>query len=210
MALTLNSRAEMTDDSPTATSADERVPLAVKQRFQSGDLDALGEIYNVYAGPVHAVVRGILGSGGQSDDAVQEAFMRAWRGAASFDPARALGPWLFTIARRTAIDLIRREGRPTRSNHDELTVLTENFSVEVAGIEEAWERWEIRIALDQLPEEERAVMMLSHYHGLTHPQIAERLGVPAGTVKSRSYRGHQRLAGLLSHLVVDGAEESER
>jgi RNA polymerase sigma-70 factor (ECF subfamily) len=195
----------MTDESPITTTQEDRVSVAVKQRFQSGDLDALGEIYNTYAGPVHTVVRTILGPGGQTDDAVQEAFMRAWRGAPSFDPHRALGPWLFTIARRTAIDLARREGRPNRSNHDELT---DSHSVEAAGIEEAWERWEIRIALDQLPEEERAVMMLSHYQGLTHPQIAERLGVPAGTVKSRSYRGHQRLAGLLSHLAVGGAEES--
>lgn len=200
VALSLEARVDMTEDPPSAKTVEDRVPAELKRRFCSGDLDALGEIYNVYSGPVHAVTRGILGSGGQTDDAVQEAFMRAWRGASSFDPDRALAPWLFTIARRTAIDAVRREARPTRSNHDELT---ENYSIDLPGIEEAWERWEIRVALEQLPEEERAVLFLSHYHGMTHPQIAEHLQVPAGTVKSRSHRGHQRLAGLLNHLAKE-------
>lgn len=204
LVLTLASEVEMTETPPAALKADDRLSPAVRRRFKAGDLDALGEVYNIYAGPVHSVVRGILGPGGQADDAVQEAFMRAWRGAASFDPNRPLGPWLFTIARRTSIDLIRREGRPTRSDHDELT---ENVSIDLPGIEEAWEKWEIRMALDALPEEERTVMLLSHFKGMTHPQIADHLGIPPGTVKSRSHRGHRRLAALLQHLVNSQIEE---
>lgn len=195
----------MTDPSPTTNQTEDRIPVLVRERFQSGDLDALGEVYNIYSGPVHSVVRGVLGPGGHTDDAVQETFMRAWRGAASFDPSRSLGPWLFTIARRTAIDVLRREARPNRSDHDELT---ENVSVDLPGIEEAWERWEIRVAMDKLPKEEKAVLMLSHYHGYTHPQIAEHLNIPAGTVKSRSHRAHQRLAGLLQHLSNNEIEEA--
>ncbi|MGI9597632.1 MAG: RNA polymerase sigma factor [Acidimicrobiales bacterium] len=199
----------MTDNPPIAAKAEDRLSPAIRQRFRAGDLDALGEVYDAYSGPVHTVVRGILGSGGQADDAVQEAFMRAWRGASSFDVGRPLGPWLFTIARRTSIDILRREARPTRSDHDELTDnLAGTVNIDLPGIEEAWEKWEIRVALDQLPEEERTVLMLSHFHGYTHAQIADRLGIPSGTVKSRSHRAHQRLSGLLKHLVTSESEES--
>ena len=86
--------------------------------------------------------------------------------------------------------------------------IPDNISVDLPGIEEAWERWEIRVALDQLPEDERVVLMLSHFHGMTHPQIAQHLDIPPGTVKSRSHRAHQRLSGLLDHLVGERAEES--
>ncbi len=196
----------MTEQPPPATTIEDPFPRASRERFVSGDLEALGEVYSIYSGPVQSVVRGVLGGGGNVDDVVQETFMRAWRGAGSFDPARSLGPWLFTIARRTSIDMLRKENRATRSDHDELT---DNVSiVDLPGIEEAWERWEIRIALDQLPEEERTVLMLSHFHGFTHPQIADHLGIPAGTVKSRSHRAHQRLSALLSHLVNDPSDLS--
>lgn len=214
--LALTARVEMSDQPSRAVQAEDRVSRATLERFREGDLEALGEVYDAYSGPVHTVVRGVLGSGGQADDAVQDTFMRAWRGAGSFDGDRSIGPWLFTIARRSAIDILRREGRPTRSDHDELTDNTLNGGVAsgnpeagVPDIEEAWEKWEIRLALDKLPEAERSVLMLSHYHGLTHPQIAEHLGVPAGTVKSRSHRAHQRLSGLLSHLVSGSEERSD-
>lgn len=199
---TLIATIEMTDQ-PPLTAGDLLTP-AQRRRFKTGDLDALGEVYSAYTGPVHTVVRGILGAGGQAHDAVQETFMRAWRGAASFDAERPMGPWLFTIARRTSIEVIQRETRPTRSDHDELT---DDVSIDLPGMEEAWERWEIRVALERLPEDERTVLLLSHFQGLTHPEIAERLAIPTGTVRSRSHRAHRRLSGLLKHLVDSGYEE---
>jgi RNA polymerase sigma-70 factor (ECF subfamily) len=68
------------------------------------------------------------------------------------------------------------------------------------GLETAWEVFEVRAALDRLPDAERVVVQLSHLEGLTHVEIADRLGIPVGTVKSRSHRAHQRLATLLSHV----------
>ncbi len=68
------------------------------------------------------------------------------------------------------------------------------------GLETAWEVFEVRSALDQLPDDERIVVRMSHFEGFTHVEIAERLGVPVGTVKSRSHRAHQRLIGLLRHV----------
>ena len=63
-----------------------------------------------------------------------------------------------------------------------------------------WEAWQVRIALDQLPDDERQVVRLSWFDGLAHTEIADKLGVPLGTVKSRSYRAHRRLADLLAHV----------
>ena len=69
------------------------------------------------------------------------------------------------------------------------------------AFERTWEAFEVRAALDQLPSDEREVVRLAHFEGLTHSEIADRLDVPVGTVKSRSFRAHRRLAGLLAHLV---------
>ena len=68
------------------------------------------------------------------------------------------------------------------------------------SLEATWEAWQVRLALDQLPAEERQVVRLSWFDGLAHPEIADRLGVPVGTVKSRSHRAHRRLAELFAHV----------
>ena len=69
------------------------------------------------------------------------------------------------------------------------------------AFERTWEAFEVRAALDQLPGDEREVVHLAHFEGYTHSEIADKLRVPVGTVKSRSFRAHRRLAGVLSHLV---------
>lgn len=173
-------------------------------RFAAGDPAALGEIFDTYSRPVWVVVVRIVGDGKFADDAVQETFLRAWRSADRFDPARPLGPWLFTLARRTAIDVLRKELRPTRGGHEPET----DLSVDLPGIEESWQRWEIVRALDSLPPEERIVVRLSHLDGLTHTEIAEQLSIPVGTVKSRSHRAHRRLAERLAHLSASHGEDA--
>jgi RNA polymerase sigma-70 factor (ECF subfamily) len=173
---------------------------AVVARFRAGDVEALGQVYDRYARAVWSVALTVLRDPGLAEDASQETFLRAWRAAADVDPARPLAPWLLTIARRTAIDVLRRETRPTQGGHD----AEQDVVVQLPGIEHAWEAWEIRLALDELPADERAVVRLSHFEQLTHGEIAERLGVPVGTVKSRSHRAHRRLAGRLAHLVEAG------
>ena len=69
------------------------------------------------------------------------------------------------------------------------------------SFERTWEAWEVRTALAELPPDEREVVRLSHFVGMTHGEIAEHVGVPIGTVKSRSNRAHRRLAALLAHVV---------
>ena len=165
--------------------------------FCAGDEAALGYVFDHYSRAVWAVAMKVLDHRQLAEDATQETFVRAWRSADRFDPRRPMAPWLFTIARRTALDVHRSEFRPTRGAHAE----EQEVAVSLPGIERAWETWEIKLALDQLPEEERDVMKLAHFHGMSHPQIAAHLDIPLGTVKSRSFRAHKRLAMLLAHLI---------
>jgi RNA polymerase sigma-70 factor (ECF subfamily) len=170
------------------------------RRFAAGEEEAVTAVYRRYAGPVLTVAMATLGRRDLADEAVQTTMLKAWRAASSFDPSRELAPWLYAIARRVAIDIYRRESRAaaaTELGDDDVAVVPLSF-------ERTWEAWEVRTALDKLPPDEREVVRLSHLVGLPHPQIAEQLGVPLGTVKSRSSRAHRRLAGLLSHVVAVG------
>lgn len=168
-------------------------------RFRSGDPEAVREIYGRYAGAVRTVARSLVRDPELADDVVQQTFLKAWQAATQFDERREISPWLYAIARRSAIDLLRRERRPTVADHDPEA----DVGVHAVSFERTWEVYELRRALDQLPPEEREVMRLSHLLGLTHPEIAERTGVPLGTVKSRSARAHRRLAASLGHLLGD-------
>jgi RNA polymerase sigma-70 factor (ECF subfamily) len=166
------------------------------ERFRAGDPDAVRTLYAQYGGALFTVARSIVHDHELAADVVQQTFVKAWRSAASFDAGRELAPWLYSIARHTAIDALRSESRPTRGGHQP------EVEVEVDGesIERAWERFEVRRAIDELPPDEREVVRRSHLLGETHEQIAEQLAVPVGTVKSRSARAHKRLASALAHL----------
>ena len=114
--------------------------------------------------------------------------------------SRELAPWLATIARRTAIDLHRREARRVTEPLDEATSADLAVVELPANVERAYEVWAVREAIDELPADERDVVRLQHVEELTQAEVAARLGVPVGTVKSRSYRAHRRLAARLGHL----------
>jgi RNA polymerase sigma-70 factor, ECF subfamily len=171
--------------------------IELNRRFASGDEDALRAVYDRYGGAMFAVALSVLGDRDLAGDCVQQAFVKAWRAAASFDAARELRPWLATITRRAAIDLYRREARHRPGRSDDVP----DPVVIPLGFERAWETFEVRAAVDELPADEREVVRLSHFEQLSHVEIADKLGVPVGTVKSRSHRAHQRLARLLAHLV---------
>jgi RNA polymerase sigma factor (sigma-70 family) len=170
-------------------------------RFRSGDPDAVRVVYREFGRLVFAVAYRALGSRELAEDVTQQTFVKAWRSAASFDPSRALGPWLATIARRTAIDVHRQEARRRTETLGESTTETEPSVVSLPpGVERAYDVWAVREAIATLPPEEQDVVRLQHAEELSHAEIAERLAVPVGTVKSRSFRAHRRLAARLGHL----------
>jgi len=174
--------------------------LGVLEAFRDGDVAALGAVYDRYSRAVWSVAVSVLRDRVLAEDATQEVFLRAWRASSTFDPARGLTPWLFTITRRTAVDVLRREARPTQGGH----VAEEDAAVRMPGIEHAYETWQVRVALDELPEDERSVVRMAHFEEMTHREIAAALDVPIGTVKSRSHRAHRRLAERLAHLMSRG------
>ncbi|MBA2338681.1 MAG: RNA polymerase sigma factor [Acidimicrobiia bacterium] len=164
-------------------------------RFVSGDPGAVGDLYRRYARPMYTLALRSLGDRGLAEEAVQQSFLQAWRAAGRFDPARDVAPWLFTITKRVAVDLYRRERR--HRNH---SVIDDRAADTPTDLETAWTAWEVRRALDEMPADERLIVEVTHFLGLTHEQAAARLGIPIGTVKSRSHRAHRRLAALLLHL----------
>jgi RNA polymerase sigma-70 factor (ECF subfamily) len=179
------------------------VAADVAGAFARGEPDAVRAVFKNYGKLVYAVAFKVLGDRSLADEATQETFVRAWRGAASYDPARDLGPWLATIARRTAIDVFRRNSRRAHAALEE----DDPGLVELPpSVERAYDIWEVRRALAQLPPEDAALVRLQHLDGLTQAEVAKRLGLALGTVKSRTFRAHRQLARLLGHLRDDELE----
>jgi RNA polymerase sigma-70 factor, ECF subfamily len=165
-------------------------------RFRNGESEAVREVYRRYAGPVGTVARSMVGDPELVAEVVQQTFLKAWQASAAFDADRELSPWLYAIARRTAIDVLRRERRPTAGDHER----ERDVGVDAPSFERTWEAFEVRRAVDDLPAKEREAVRLSYLIGFTHTEIAEQLGVPVGTVKSRLARAHGRLVAALAHL----------
>jgi RNA polymerase sigma-70 factor (ECF subfamily) len=170
------------------------------ERFRDGDEDAVRAIYREYAGLVFSVASRALSDRALAEEVTQQTFVQAWRAARTFDPSRDFGPWLATIARRVAIDVHRREQRRAHDHLDDVKALDPALVASPPDVDRAFEAWEIRRAIDDLPPDERQLVELQHLHGLTHAEIAQRTDVPLGTVKSRSFRAHRRLAARLGHL----------
>lgn len=175
------------------------VERATLEAFRRGDPAAVRAVYERYGRLVFTVAMRVLNDRALAEDATQQTFVQAWKAARAYDSGRDLAPWLVTIARRAAIDVLRHEAaRP----HESL----EDAAPAVAGwpstglLDRAYETWTVREAVDGLPEEEREVVRLQHLEGFTHSEIAKHLDIPLGTVKSRSNRAHRRLAGQLGYL----------
>ncbi len=176
---------------------------AVVERFREGDDEAVRLVYREYGRLVYSVAMRVLGQRELAEEATQQAFVQAWRGAASFEGAKPLGPWLATIARRVAIDIHRREARRATSAIDEVPADHGALITLPPSADVIHDAWAVRAAIDDLPPDEHEVVRLQHLEGFSHSEIAERLGVPLGTVKSRAFRAHRRLASRLGHLRGD-------
>lgn len=168
--------------------------------FIERDDAAIREVYRRYGGAVFGIAMKILRDRGHAEEAAQQTFVKAWQAAERVDPDRDIGPWLYTIARRVAIDVYRRERR-----HAAVEIDDREIAVLPPSIEGAWEEWQVRLAVDQLPPHERNVLKHLYFLGYTQEETAARLEMPVGTVKSRSYRAHRRLADSLHHLQEESA-----
>jgi RNA polymerase sigma factor (sigma-70 family) len=176
------------------------VDRGVRRRFREGDPEAVRTVYRVYGRLVYAVAFRVLGDRMLAEEATQQAFLRAWRGAGTLDENREMGPWLATIARRVAIDVHRGEARRGGDPLEAVAASDPALVERPRSAETTYEVWAVREAVAELPAEEQEIVRMQHFEGFTQTQIAERLKMPAGTVKSRSFRAHKRLVERLGHL----------
>ncbi len=180
--------------------ADQRADVHLLRSFQRGEESGVRGVYERYSGMVHSVAYQVLRRPALAEEAVQQAFLQAWRASATLDVQREIAPWLVTITRRVAIDIARREGRRPTTSLDTADAGERSLIYLPPSETVAWETAQIRLAIESLPPDDRAIVRLQHLDGFTHVEIAEHLGVPLGTVKSRSYRAHRSLAAKLAHL----------
>lgn len=159
----------------------------------TGDQAAFDLLFARHRTTVERAASRVLGDPAEAQDAVQLTFVKTWRAADRLDPARPFGPWVRTVARRVAIDLVRSRTRRERVDRHDVEH-EESAEISCALITE---RERVRRAVDQLPELEQQVVLLTYFGGLTHLEAAEWLGIPVGTVKSRSHRAHRHLFHLL-------------
>jgi RNA polymerase sigma factor (sigma-70 family) len=176
------------------------VDRGVRRRFRDGDPEAVRVVYQAYGRLVYAVAYRVLGNPGLAEEATQQAFVKAWRAAGSLDESREMGPWLATIARRVAIDVYRSEAHRSADPLESVAPADPALTSRPESAEAVYDIWEVRRVVTELPPEEQEIVRLQHFEGLTHAAIAQRLKLPAGTVKSRSFRAHKRLAAQLGHL----------
>jgi RNA polymerase sigma factor (sigma-70 family) len=168
-----------------------------------GEETALAELYDRFGRPAYGLALRILRDRSLAEDAVQDAFLGVWRSAGRFMPERAnAGAWILTLVHRRAVDLVRREDRRRAETLDEARA-----GVAGASDEAAWlklERERVQAALRKLPDQQREALELAYYGGFTQSELAERLGQPLGTIKSRMFGGLARLRELLAEPELEG------
>jgi RNA polymerase sigma factor (sigma-70 family) len=157
---------------------------------------ALAELYDRYGRPAYGLALRVLRDDALAEDAVQDAFLALWRTAARFVPERGkASTWIFTLVHRRAVDLVRREER-RRADTIEQTPEQGGGSVEEEALLR-FQRERVQDALKKLPDQQREAIELAYYGGFTQSELAERLGQPLGTIKSRMFLGLARLRELL-------------
>jgi RNA polymerase sigma-70 factor, ECF subfamily len=180
----------------TTVSENNREPTdgELIEHIAGGDRSAFEELYRRYVRAVLGLALRRIGDRGRAEDATQDAFVAIWRSARTYDPRRGAGaPWLYAVARNAITDGLRKTPEATAELQDG-----------PAGdpgpsdrAESAWVAWRVHRALEVLSEHERPLIELAYWRGLSQSEIADRLGIPLGTVKTRTRSALARLADEL-------------
>jgi len=202
-----NPAPEFSDASGARPTPARRIPVrddsaltALVAEMARGNQDALGRLYDETSAALNGLLLRMLGDAQETEEALMDVFMKAWKNASSYSPERAgVRAWLTMMARSIAIDRIRR-----RAARPETVIAPESFpepaSPEVSPEEHtATGQWRVvvRQALGELPREQREAVTIAFFEGLSHSELAARLGQPLGTVKSRVRIGLIRLREIL-------------
>jgi len=185
-------------------SSDSSSDNALITRVAQGDEQALAILYDRYAATVVGIALKIVQQREIAEDVAQEAFWRVWQRAKTFDGARGnFAPWLFGITRNLSIDELRRRGARPQTVYDDpdrpwmADLPDEKTNVE-GTVWLAEQRQAVRLALRELSPEQREALELAYFSGLTQREIADKLGNPLGTIKTRVRLGLLRLRDLLN------------
>jgi RNA polymerase sigma-70 factor, ECF subfamily len=177
-----------------------------------GDEAALGELYERVGRVAYGLALRVLRDERLAEDAVQEGFLAVWRTAAAYRAERAkASTWILTLVHRRAVDLVRREERRRAEPLPDEMPLSTGQPVEPTE-EAAWLRYErerVQAAVSKLPDVQREAIELAYYGGYSQSELAERLGVPLGTIKSRMFAGLARLRELLDESAQEGSWKPE-
>lgn len=173
------------------------------QAVSRGDESALAALYDRYRLILFGLILRILHDRQEAEDVLQEAFLQVWRRANDFDPARGRAfTWLVTIARSRALDRLRASGSRARIATEAEQEPRESVGDAAADAVKSEEGEIVRQALAELPEEQRRALFMAYFEGLTQSEIADRLGDPLGTVKTRMRSGLMKLRELLRDRSV--------
>ncbi|MBK8024917.1 MAG: sigma-70 family RNA polymerase sigma factor [Chloroflexi bacterium] len=169
---------------------------ALLRRMANKDDAALAVLYAEYATPVYSLARRVLGDDALAQEVTQDTFLKVWKNPDAWDSSKGqFASWLLTLTRYTAVDRLRSEVRRTGRNtelHDE---------IEASGADEPapdFSAREVQDMLHHLPQEQRVLIELAFYQGMKHSELAEKLNLPLGTVKTRLRLGLQKLRKLMS------------
>jgi RNA polymerase sigma-70 factor, ECF subfamily len=176
---------------------------ALVERMARGDAEALGALYDLHSPLLRALATRVLGNAAAAEDLVHDVFLEAWQHAGEYDPGRgSVRTWLTLRARSRAID--RKKSAPaTRTVHVGDSGWLERMAADTNDASSAPDRARVRRVLLDLPEEQCRVLLLGYFEGLSSSEIAARVGVPIGTVKSR-------VAAALSRLRAELLPEAQR
>ena len=164
------------------------------RRVADGDDGAFAALYRRYARPVFGLALRRLNDRGRAEDAVQETFAAVWRSASTYRPERGAGaPWLYAVARNAIAD----RGRARVERPAEVPDEPSRDASPHERAEADWLAWRVHRAFEELPPQERAVLELAYWGGLSQSEVASFLNIPLGTVKTRTRSGLHRLAGPL-------------
>lgn len=180
----------------------DREDLELHRRLSGGDRAAFDELYRRYAPPAYGLAYRLTGQQILAQDVVHDAFMALWRAPEAYDPARgAFRTFFLSLVHHRAVDTVRREER-LRKRQERASNLEPTHDEDVADdvVDAAFlgdRRLEVRAALQTLPPEQRQVLELAYFRGMTQVQIAERVGIPIGTVKTRTLAAMKKLRRAL-------------
>jgi RNA polymerase sigma factor (sigma-70 family) len=161
-----------------------------------GEEDALAALYDRFGRTAYGLALRVVRDAELAEDVVQEAFLSLWRTAGRFVPERSrAGTWLLTLVHRRAVDLVRREERRRTEPIESAPEAADATAEEMPWLR--LERERVRVALASLPDAQREAIELAYYGGFTQAELADRLGQPLGTIKSRMFAGLARLGELL-------------